>query len=202
MNKFLYTLIITIALSCNSYSQNEYSNSNLHINSSIGFATLEIENALKLNTISKEFFIGIDVFKIKEDMLIYSGLEYTDISGNYANSGTDTFISNKYISLPIVLRYKKIGDNNLDFFIDVGMYGSYLFNTKSETLAQFNSENGVGFNLGLLANIGASYRFDETWKFTVGLRSKADFLNNSKDDLPEYKIEDLYAINIGFNISL
>lgn len=202
MIRFLYTLAIISAFGSNIYSQNQGEGKQLYINSTIGFATLEIDDAIKLNAASKEFFIGIDVLRIKESMVVYSGLEYTNLSGNYFNSGSNTYISNNYLSLPVTLRYKKRGSNNLDFYIDVGMYGSYLLNAETEVLAQSVSENSIGYSFGLLAGIGASYKFDETWRFTIGFKSKAEYLNNIKDNASEYKVRDLYAINLGFNISL
>ena len=202
MKRFNYSLIIAIAVICNSYSQEDKRNSKLYINSSIGFATLEISGPFKMNSVSKELFIGLDLFNIKEDIVLYSGFEYTDISGSFSNSEVDTFIKNKNVGALVMIRYLKKGANNLDFFIDAGAYSSYLFQSETLALGQTNSENSIGFNFGLKANIGAAFKFDEIWEFTIGLSTKADFANNTKKDLYEYKITELYAFNIGFLISI
>lgn len=204
LKKIILSIIVSIAFLCNGYSQENKNGNELIFNSQIGFGTLEIENFSKLNVSSIEAFLGIEVLKFKKNKSLITGIEYLNLSGNLNSVEINSYLENKYLNIPIIFRIKKDNDSNISFFGDVGVYGSYLLNSKFEDIKNSisDTENGIGLNFGLQASIGANIKFDDTFKFNIGIKSKSDILNNSKNSLPEYKLTNMYSVVLGFNYKI
>lgn len=180
------------------------SDKDISVNAYLGAGKLEIKDSEILSVNTVELAAGIEIFK-KKDYAIQIGLEYTLATGSFATAGSNLFLENKYISLPLSYKVFQSEEGSLVSFVgEAGIYGSYLMNSsrdiKSLDISDSDSSAGIGF--GVSAQLGADFKANENFKFHVGFRGKTDIANSAFDDQPVYHLKNIYSIVVGFAYKL
>lgn len=188
-------------------SQEETTNNNkgeLIVSSSIGTSTLEAKNTFKINANVSEGFIGYE-FMVNNKVSLISGLEILRIKADFNNAaGNQLFLTNNYINIPVLARLFLNREQKMEIFVDLGIYGSYLYKSKVEDIANNikDTENGLGTSFGFQANIGAKYKVNEKLSISFGIKSKSDIVNSFKSSVQEFKLTDFYAFQLGLGLKL
>lgn len=170
-----------------------------NFNTAIGFSTLEVQNLLKTNAtifeggLQKEFFVSNKFY-------LLAGVGLQKINFEYLNdSNLQIFSTNNFAILPVSLGYQE-KVNNTSFFVEGGVYGSYLYYSKNENIrTKFeDTKKGLGGNLGLQSTIGLKQKINDLFSFNLGILFKGDLLHFYNDS--DYKIKELYAVQIGLSL--
>lgn len=210
MNKLSNFIIFIILISPNFlFSQDESLEGNHKgdwmLFMDIGFATIEAEDSFKANGNVGQFFFGKE-FLVGDRSSLITGLEVTRMKTDFNNeTGQQVFLSNNYLNLPISYRLTYDRQEKLSFYADLGISASYLFNSKVEIVSDDfdNSENGLGFNFGIQASLGAKFKFiNDQSSISFGLKSKTDMVSSYKNSVQEFKMTDLYVFQLGLNFQL
>jgi hypothetical protein len=178
------------------------SNGFIEFNSSLGFSTITLKDNFKTNAsivegvlskevlISKRFSIvpGIGILKINTDFI--------DIEGNQSH------LTNDLIIIPFNLRYNTSTISDFMPYFEAGVYGSYLFKSvvEIERINKNDKENKLGGSIGLQATIGIQQIINEKFFFRLSFNTKGDIIQFNKNSKPNFKINELYALQLGFGI--
>ncbi|MBA3987392.1 MAG: outer membrane beta-barrel protein [Flavobacteriales bacterium] len=168
-----------------------------------GYATIELEDTFKSNSTVYGGFIGKE-FKIKESFSIASGIEHLRINTDYITSIEQLHTTFNFIQLPVQARLKYQPQNQTDLYFDIGIYGSYLYNSKVENilLNVEDNESDLGFNFGVKSSLGLIHNLNSNLYANLGISSQADLFQSYKNDNLKLKIKDLYAFHFGVGINL
>lgn len=168
-----------------------------------GTVTLEAEDSFKVNgnvtggTIGREFILN-------ENFSLLSGLEHLRTRADFQNQNQQVFLNNNYIRIPINLKYGYLFSEKTSVYVEGGIYGGYLYTSKFEIIAENfdDKERGLGFNFGLHAGVGIKHQLNEYFNMSLGFISQGDFATSFENDMPEYRLSDLYAFRLSAGIML
>jgi len=199
-------LIIFISCLVISFSQaqdDDNYNGEWLVTNQFGTATIEADNAFKINASVFEGFLGREFFINKKSSLI-TGLEFLRVKGDFSDiEGGQLFLNNNHINIPIRYRFYGSAENPLVMYGDFGVYGSYLYKSEIENISENIEidETGLGFNFGVEVHIGLKYRF-EKYSFNIGFKYKSDFATSYKDSKQKIELNDFYTIQLGLAFNL
>lgn len=204
MKKIIFLIVCFLSFIAHSQVEKPVKKGCWNFESSLGFATLELENEYKINTVvfdgtlTKEF-----IFNDKFSLITRLGV--LRMNGDFINNaGLQTHIKNDYAILPVLVGYNdQISDTSL-LYVKVGMYGAYLFKSESEieSLDVDKKSNRLGGNFGLQASLGLKQKLSDSLNINFGLVSKGDLFQIYKDSNQEYKIKEFYAFQFGLDFQL
>lgn len=201
--KHLFFLISLICITQMSFSQEEIKSDDNQkgewlVSNYIGFATLTAEDVFKGNaniqggTIAKEFILnsrsslitGIEIYRATAD--------FTDTSGE------QLYLRNQYVAVPVL--YRLINRSaKISPYLDLGIYGTYLYKSEleNEALNTDDDEKGLGFNFGIQANLGAKFFVSDDFSIFLGLHSRADLIDSYKSSKQEFELTEMYLFKLG-----
>ncbi len=163
-----------------------------------GYVILEVENTYKTNatiyggTFAKEF-------KLSESYSILAGVEHMRVRSDIQLDGENAFISQNFLQVPVNIRMH-VGEDRTTLYLDLGLYGAYLYKSKVEIILEGfdETEKGLGFNFGLAGGFGVSHVVAQNLKFQFGIHTQKDVLQSYKD--AKIEISELYALRLGVTI--
>jgi len=165
-----------------------------------GFAILKVEDSYKTNatlyggTIAKEF-------KFSQNYSIIAGVEHLRVRSDIQLAGENAFISQNFLQIPVNVRMN-FGEDRTTLYLDLGLYGAYLYNSNVEIISEgiHETEKGLGFNFGLASGFGVSHVVAQNLKFQFGFHSQTDILQSYKEANTKTELSELYALRFGVAI--
>ncbi len=170
----------------------------------IGLATLENEGNFKVNGNIIGGMIGKE-FILSNTFSLVTGIETLRVKSDFSNTGgQQLYLKNSYLKIPVGIRYRYTASEKTSFFIDGNLYGAYLYNSKieNEALNIKETEKDLGANFGIQAIIGLHHQLDEILSFNIGINTQSDLFTIYNNSVSDYKLKDLYAIQIGIGAKL
>lgn len=118
-----------------------------------------------------------------------------------------------YITIPVLAKFTFGDPDMLQFYFNAGFFGSSLFGLKIDgevkrdhddeaaTDRRKYREEYAGFDMGVLAGVGANFPLNDHWavfvdgRYAMGLTNIGEF--KSAQDIPEEQLEDVKTTTIG-----
>jgi len=165
----------------------------------IGFATLTAEDVFKGNaniqggTIAKEFILNNRSSLIAGIEMYRATADFTDASGE------QLYLRNQYVAVPVLYRMIYNRSAKISPYLDLGIYGAYLYKSdlENEALNTDDDEKGLGFNFGIQANLGAKFVVSDDFSIFLGLHSRADLIDSYKSSKQEFELTEVYLFKLG-----
>lgn len=164
-----------------------------------GNAILKQQSEVDQNSFIRE---GVSLeFDVKWDGLgIFTGIGTYQLTANRVLNGQSTFLKNDYLFIPVGITtdypiLKDKGETKLGLQFDFGGYAGHLFKTQENTTELTRKEKNVGWNFGLIARIGASYKLYDQLEMKVGIQSLTDL---SKINTQKISKSTMYFISVGY----
>jgi hypothetical protein len=165
----------------------------------IGFATLTAEDVFKGNaniqggTITKEFILNSKSSLITGVEMYRATADFTDTSGE------QLYIRNQYVAVPVLYRMVYNRSAKISPYLDLGIYGAYLYKSEleNEALNTDDDEKGLGFNFGIQANLGAKFVVSDDFSIFLGLHSRTDLIDSYKSSKQEFELTETYLFKLG-----
>jgi len=167
-----------------------------------GTATLKAENRFKINANVSGGFLGKE-FLLDDEFSIVAGITNMHVRADFYNSiSGQNFITNNQLQLPVSFRAKGAIVDRVSYYVGVGLYASYLYssNLENEMLNNEDKEKGLGFNFGLLADLGMRYQFTDLFNMGIGFKTQGDQLDAFENGKQEFELSNFYAFEIGIGI--
>lgn len=167
--------------------------------SQIGFASLEAENLIKTSANTVENSIGRTLILGKKASIVFS-IQHLNISADYRDqNGMQHFLNNIHLSLPIAYQLTYQKDRHFSFDSGLGLYGSYLLQSKLENSADNRvvKQNGLGWNFGFELYFDAVFKLNNSLAMIIGLKTKSDVFDSYKSGLQNYLLTNAHAIRFG-----
>ena len=170
----------------------------------IGLSTLENEDNFKINGNVIGGMIGKE-FILSNTFSLVTGIETLRVKSDFSNTDSQQlYLKNSYLKIPVGIRYRYTASEKTSFFIDGNLYGSYLYNSKTENEALNikETEKDLGANFGIQAIVGLHHQLDEILSFNIGINTQSDLFTIYDNSVSDYKLKDLYAIQVGIGAKL
>ncbi|WP_082830737.1 outer membrane beta-barrel protein [Cochleicola gelatinilyticus] len=164
-----------------------------------GNATLTAKKSFKVNANVAGGFIGKE-FVVSNSFSLITGITNQHVRASYNDTqGLQSFITNNSLQLPVTARYSGDFESGFSYFVSFGGYGSYLYSAtvENEISGQDDKIKGLGFNFGLVADIGIKKYFTEHLSISVGLKTQGDQFQSYKDDKQEFELTNVYLFEVG-----
>jgi len=208
MKNIISLLILLFFASCSLFSQegnNMGNKGDWIVVVDAGFAALEAEDNFKVSATAQGALIGKE-FIIQDNASIITGIGVENVRADFNDEmGRLVFLKNSHIYLPVGVRLFYDKTQKVSLFADLGIYGSYLLKSKVEVVSDDidDSKNGLGFNFGIQASLGAKFKFiNDQNSISIGLKSKTDMVSGYRNSVQEFKMTDLYVFQLGLNLQL
>lgn len=169
-------------------------------NFQLGFGTLKADNLFKVNTNIQAGFIGKEFILSKKYSLI-TGLDFYDVNADFTDaSNQQLFIKNRYIGIPVSVRSFMPISEKVDFYVDLGFYGSHIFRSEieNEAAGMGITDKGAGFSFGLLANIGTRFEINQQNAIYVSFGSRSDLFDSFKSSQQKFELTEVVMLNLGW----
>ena len=147
----------------------------------------------------------IEEFNINENLALVSGIELLRVRADFNDASNNQFyLNNNSLNIPLSLQIQTQEINGVSFFGSLGIYASYLYNSKIEQISSDNEieENNLGFNFGAQINLGVKLKINEKFNFRLGLKSKSDLFESYKSNNQSFILTEVYTFQIGLGFNL
>lgn len=169
-------------------------------NFQFGFGTLKADNLFKVNANIQSGFIGKEFILGKKYSLV-TGLDFYDVNADFTDaSNQQLFIKNRYLSIPVSIRLFTPISEKVNFYVDLGFYGSHIFRSEidNESAGIEITDKGAGFAFGLLANFGARFEINKQNAIYAGFGSRNDLFDSFTSSQQNFELTEVVMVNLGW----
>jgi len=164
-----------------------------------GNATLKAEDKFKVNANIAGGFLGKE-FLLNNRYSIITGITNMHVRANFYNIDLgQVFVTNNSLQIPLTFHFNGSVLEKTSYYIGAGIYGSFLYSSTFENEVQDREveEKKLGFNFGLLGDVGIRHQFNDIFNLNIGMRTFGDQLSAYKGDKQEFKLTNVYLFEIG-----
>ncbi|HEX9981413.1 MAG TPA: hypothetical protein VGB50_12700 [Flavobacterium sp.] len=199
MKNFTLTVLLIISFSAKAQENSEGNEKGLwSANTFFGICNVEAKDTYKINANVYGANLGRE-FYISRNMSVLTLLEHQTVTGDYTLGDARAFQTNKLIKVPVSTRFYTDRKAVTSLYIEIGLYGSYLYHGESEIVSEdiSTSDSNLGTELGVLLNAGVSHQVSDWLAVRLSLAGQNAVMANGSDNTPDTKISNLYAFNLG-----
>lgn len=201
-NLILLFMFFIFLNSSSAQTENENNKGEWIVTNQFGIATLEAEKLFKTTVTVFEGTIGREFYLNKKTSLI-TGLELLRIRGGFYDGSNQIFLNNNSINIPLNLRFYLSNSLPLQLYGDIGLYGSYLYQSNMQNILLDTSvdDNGFGYNFGTQLGLGLKYKLVKKLSINLGFKYKTDFASSYPNSKQQFELSEFYTIQMGLGFN-
>lgn len=175
----------------------------LSVSLGAGFATLEMENALKYNANSFQASF-LYSFPLSNKVSLETGLSTHQFSGDFSLGGDNYFVSNTFLSVPVTLKVE--AGSTFRHYAGLSLKPQYMVTNDFEVFGTADDairkafEDNKGGSLLCGAVLGGQFSIAPSASVDIGLSVYGDIFQFGYNENSKLKTNQLVAFHIGLSL--
>ena len=174
---------------------------NVHLGA--GFATLEMEDALKYNANLFQSSI-LYTFPLTNNIGLETGISAHQLTGDFSMGGDNYFVSNSFLSVPVTLKIE--AGSTFRYYTGLSLKPQYMVTSDFEVFGTADDavrdafEDNKGGSLLTGVVLGGQFGVSPSASVDIGLSLYGDLFQFGYNDNSKLKTNQLVAFHIGLSL--